>query len=271
MSTMKIDKHTLAEAFCSIAERAGHEILSVYHGDFEVRSKADSSPVTDADERAEQLILEGLSRIVPDIPVVAEESVAAGYTPDIGDGPFLLVDPLDGTKEFVNRNGEFTVNIAFIHQTGPVFGVVYVPVSGVTYVGCEGVGAERRDAEGSTSIQVSTESKSPVRVVGGRSHRGASLDAFLENLGEFEMHPMGSSLKFCRVAEGAADIYPRLGPTSEWDTAAAQAVVEQAGGSVVTTDGKPLSYNEKSNILNPFFLVLGPKDHDWLGLVENTG
>ena len=133
MSKMKVDKHTLAEAFCSIAERAGHEILSVYHGNFEVRSKADASPVTDADERAEQLILESLSRIVPDIPVVAEESVAAGHIPNIGGGPFLLVDPLDGTKEFVSRNGEFTVNIALIENGIPVLGVVHLPVLDETY------------------------------------------------------------------------------------------------------------------------------------------
>jgi 3'(2'), 5'-bisphosphate nucleotidase len=141
-------------------------------------------------------------------------------------------------------------------------------VSNATYIGCEGSGAELREpGKEPRSIGVALESESPVRVVGSRSHRGDSLNRFLENLGDFEMHPMGSSLKFCQIARGAADVYPRLGPTSEWDTAAAQAVVEQAGGQVVELDGTPLSYNTKADILNPHFLVLGPQDHDWLGLV----
>jgi 3'(2'), 5'-bisphosphate nucleotidase len=142
---------------------------------------------------------------------------------------------------------------------------------GKTYVGCAGKGAELRSANGGKrSIRIAVESASPVRVVGSRSHRGASLDGFLEKLGDFEMVPMGSSLKFCLVAEGAADIYPRLGPTSEWDTAAAQAVVEQAGGTVLQLDGKPLIYNEKEEILNPHFLVAGPQDHDWLGILSSV-
>ncbi len=159
-----------------------------------------------------------------------------------------------------------------IESGRPVFGIVHVPVMNKTYVGCEGHGAELRIADGDPqSVCVAIESNMPVRVVGSRSHRGASLDAFLENLNDFEMHPMGSSLKFCLVAEGAADVYPRLGPTSEWDTAAAQAVVEQAGGMVVELDGRPLSYNQKEDILNPYFLVIGPQDHDWVGLAEPSG
>jgi 3'(2'), 5'-bisphosphate nucleotidase len=265
-----MDLQKLIEPIVELATKAGDAILEVYATDFDVQAKDDESPLTQADMASHRLIAAGLEALTPDLPVISEESGLPDFAERSQWESYWLIDPLDGTKEFVNRNGEFTVNIAFIHQTRPIFGVVYVPVAGVTYMGCEGVGAERRDAVGTTKIHVSTESESPVRVVGSRSHRGASLDAFLENLGEFEMHPMGSSLKFCRVAEGAADIYPRLGPTSEWDTAAAQAVVEQAGGSVVMTDGKPLSYNEKSDILNPHFLVLGPQDHDWLGLVENT-
>jgi 3'(2'), 5'-bisphosphate nucleotidase len=152
-----------------------------------------------------------------------------------------------------------------------VFGVVHVPVQNKTYIGCEGYGAERRDADGQAqSIRVATSSASPVRVVGSRSHRGACLDAYLENLGESDMVPMGSSLKFCVIAEGGADLYPRLGPTSEWDTAAAQAVVEQAGGRVVTLDGKPMKYNTKSDMLNPFFFVIGAADRDWLALLPDS-
>jgi 3'(2'), 5'-bisphosphate nucleotidase len=143
-------------------------------------------------------------------------------------------------------------------------------VQGKTYVGCEGHGAELRIGEqAAEKISVADASASPVRVVGSRSHRGASLDAFINNLGDCDLVPMGSSLKFCVVAEGGADVYPRLGPTSEWDTAAAQAVVEQAGGAVVTLDGKPMMYNQKEEILNPYFMVIGATDHDWLALLPD--
>jgi 3'(2'), 5'-bisphosphate nucleotidase len=182
---------------------------------------------------------------------------------------YWLIDPLDGTKEFVNRNGEFTVNIALIDAHRPIFGVVHVPVQDKTYIGCEGRGSELREAGKVTPISVAAASNSPVRIVGSRSHRGTSLDAFLAKLGDHDMVAMGSSLKFCTVAEGNADIYPRLGPTSEWDTAAAQAVVEQAGGQVLELDGKPLSYNAKADILNPWFVVTGPSDHDWLALLAD--
>ena len=182
---------------------------------------------------------------------------------------YWLIDPLDGTKEFVNRNGEFTVNIALIEAHRPILGVVHVPVQDKTYIGCEGRGSELRDAGNVTPIKVASASNASVRIVGSRSHRGTSLDAFLAKLGDHDMLAMGSSLKFCTVAEGNADIYPRLGPTSEWDTAAAQAVVEQAGGQVLELDGKPLSYNAKADILNPWFVVIGPRDHDWLALLAD--
>jgi 3'(2'), 5'-bisphosphate nucleotidase len=260
----------LIEPAVRIAVAAGAEILEVYATEFGVDAKEDQSPLTQADMAAHHAIMRGL-RELPDLPVLSEE----GGLPDFDQRrqwqQYWLVDPLDGTKEFVKRNGEFTVNIALIDGHRPVLGVVHVPVTGKTYLGCEGFGAELRAKDGvRTPIQVSIESANPVRVVGSRSHRGASLDAFLEKLADFEMVPMGSSLKLCLVAEGAADIYPRLGPTSEWDTAAAQAVVEQAGGMVLQLDGKPLSYNEKSDILNPHFVVMGPQDHDWLGILASA-
>jgi 3'(2'), 5'-bisphosphate nucleotidase len=213
----------------------------------------------------------GLESLTPGMPIISEESGLPDYEERRQWERYWLIDPLDGTKEFVNRNGEFTVNIALIDQQKPVFGVVHVPVQGKTYLGCEGYGAERRDAEGNVEpIQVSATSADPVRVVGSRSHRGASLDEYLLNLGECDMIPMGSSLKFCVIAEGGADLYPRLGLTSEWDTAAAQAVVEQAGGSVVTLDGKAMKYNAKSDILNPYFFVIGAADRDWLALLPDS-
>jgi 3'(2'), 5'-bisphosphate nucleotidase len=233
-----------------------------------VEVKDDQSPLTNADLASNAHIVAGLRALAPDIPIITEEAGLPDFEERGQWDCYWLIDPLDGTREFVNRNGEFTVNIALIDKHVPVLGVVHVPVQQTTYIGCEGAGAQLREpGKEPRCIKVALESESPVRVVGSRSHRGDSLDSFLENLGDFEMHPMGSSLKFCRIAEGAADIYPRLGPTSEWDTAAAQAVVEQAGGRVIELDGKPLSYNKKADILNPHFLVIGPQDHDWLGLV----
>lgn len=261
---------SLIEPVAALAIAAGNAVLEVYATDFNVQAKDDNSPLTQADLASQRTIAARLQELTPDIPIISEESGLPAFDIRRRWDCYWLIDPLDGTKEFVSRNGEFTVNIALIRDHAPVFGVVHVPVSGVTYIGCLGVGAERRDKEGTRPIRVAAASESPVRVVGSRSHRGASLDAFLENLVDFEMHPMGSSLKFCRVAEGAADVYPRLGPTSEWDTAAAQAVVEQAGGRVLQLDGKPLSYNSKSDILNPHFIVTGPDDHDWLGLLQNA-
>lgn len=259
------------EPVVELAIKAGDAILEVYATDFDVQEKDDTSPLTQADMASHHRIEQELRALTPDIPVLSEESGLPAFAVRSKWQTYWLVDPLDGTKEFVSRNGEFTVNIALIEKTRPVFGVVHVPVKNKTYFGCAGYGAELRGAGADPAkISVAEKSAEPARVVGSRSHRGSSLDGFLENLGEYEMHPMGSSLKFCLVAEGAADIYPRLGPTSEWDTAAAQAVVEQAGGSVVTLDGKPLSYNCKSDILNPYFLVVGPEDRDWLGMVPTS-
>ena len=261
----------LIEPVVACAERAGDAILKVYATDFDVQAKADESPLTRADLAAHRIIVDGLRELTPEIPVISEESGLPPFEERRRWPRYWLIDPLDGTREFVKRNGEFTVNIALIDGHRPVLGVVHVPVKGRTYTGCEGVGAAVRSREGtSNSIRVAAHSTTPVRVVGSRSHRGASLDAFFGRLDEVELVPMGSSLKFCVVAEGRADIYPRLGPTSEWDTAAAQAVVEQAGGAVLELDGKPLAYNTKEDILNPHFLVRGPGDLPWLELLAGS-
>ena len=254
----------------ALAREAGDAILGVYATDFDVQSKSDESPLTQADLASHRTIVAGLAALTPDMPIISEESGLPEFEERGAWTRYWLIDPLDGTKEFVNRNGEFTVNIALIDAGKPVVGVVHVPVQGKTYVGCEGIGAQLRIGDDAPqAIRVASTSAKPVRVVGSRSHRGASLDAFIGNLGDCDLVPMGSSLKFCVVAEGNADIYPRLGPTSEWDTAAAQAVVEQAGGSVVTLDGKPMMYNQKSEILNPHFMVIGTTDHDWLALLPD--
>jgi 3'(2'), 5'-bisphosphate nucleotidase len=252
-----------------LAVNAGQAILEVYATDFDVQSKGDESPLTQADLASHQCIVAGLEKLTPDMPVISEEEGLPSFEERGQWQRYWLIDPLDGTKEFVNRNGEFTVNIALIDANRPIFGVVHVPVLNRTYIGCEGFGAELRDGDSVTAIHVAESSGQPVRIVGSRSHRGSSLDAFLENVGDSDMLPMGSSLKFCVVAEGRADVYPRLGPTSEWDTAAAQAVVEQAGGKVLKLDGNPLLYNTKDEILNPWFIVIGPTDKDWLALLAD--
>lgn len=262
---------SLIDPVVALAEDAGRAILEVYSSDFDVQSKDDESPLTQADLASHHCIVDGLRELTPDWPIISEESGLPDFAERSSWNRYWLIDPLDGTKEFVNRNGEFTVNIALIENQNPVFGVVHVPVQKKTYIGCEGFGAQRINSDGSRdTIQVAKKSRTPVRVVGSRSHRGESLDAYLDKLGDCEMIPMGSSLKFCVVAEAAADLYPRLGLTSEWDTAAAQAVVEQAGGSVVTLDGKPMKYNAKADILNPHFFVIGAQDKDWLALLPDS-
>ncbi len=260
----------LIEPIAALTHDAGEAILEVYATDFDVQSKADKSPLTQADLASQRRIIAKLQELTPDIPIISEESGLPAFDERREWQRYWLIDPLDGTKEFVNRHGDFTVHIALLEAGRPVFGAVHVPVQQKTYIGCEGHGAELRDRGRSPlKVRVADTSCKPVRVVGSRSHRGASLDAFLAELGDYDLVAMGSSLKFCVVAEGAADVYPRLGPTSEWDTAAAQAVVEQAGGAVLRLDGKPLLYNQKSDILNPWFVVLGPMDRDWLALLPD--
>lgn len=260
----------LVEPLCEWCRLAGDAILEVYETDFDVEQKDDNSPVTKADLASHNLLTAKLAEISPELPILSEEAGLPAFTERRGWNTYWLIDPLDGTREFVNRNGEFTVNVALIVNHRPLLGVVYVPVTRTTYLGCEGRGAERRDADGSKErLSVSIESASPVRILGSRSHRGDSLNAYLEQIADFDFRPLGSSLKFLQIAEGSADIYPRFGPTSEWDTAAAQAVVEQAGGQVLKLDGKPLSYNEKESVLNPHFVVIGPDDHDWVGIAQN--
>jgi len=259
-----VDVTALLEPVVELARVAGDRILEIYNSDFEVEEKADNSPLTAADMASHHAIVAGLEALTPEIPVLSEESASLPFDQRSGWQTYWLVDPLDGTREFVKRNGEFTVNIALIDSGVPVIGVVHVPVSGVTYSACRGRGAFRQEPGGEPrTITVRKLGDGPVMVVGSRSHRGDSLNRFLEKLGAHEMVGMGSSLKLCLVAEGAADIYPRLGPTSEWDTAAAQCVVEQAGGVVTDTDMRPLRYNTKDSLLNPHFLVFGDASRDW--------
>jgi len=250
------DLRALAERLLPIVDRAGAAIMKIYDGAFTVQHKADDSPITIADLESQRVILEGLARITPDIPVLSEESAAAPWAERQTWRELWVVDPLDGTREFVKRNGEFTVNIALVVDHEPVLGVVSAPAQGSIYWGAKGVGAftEHRGAARS-AIHTAVPPQRPLRVVGSRSHASKETSAYLEKLAEHVMTGVGSSLKFCLLAEGKAELYPRFGTTSEWDTAAGQAVLEAAGGHVTALDGRKLRYNCKESVLNGDFLA----------------
>ena len=257
---MTITGDTLAR----IALDAGKLIMDVYDGDFDVARKDDHSPVTEADERAEALILKGLAEAEPDLKVIAEESMAAGVMPEHG-ARFALVDPLDGTKEFVNRNGEFTVNIAIIEHGRPVMGVVYAPALSRLFVADAYNSAWQAEAAPGgpvpaerTPLRIRKAPEEGLTAVASKSHRTPETDAFLEKFRVAGLKGAGSSLKFCLIAAGEADLYPRMGRTMEWDTGAGQAVVEAAGGRVLTEDGAPLLYGKRERGYdNPYFIVYG--------------
>jgi 3'(2'), 5'-bisphosphate nucleotidase len=248
-----------------IARRAGAEILQVYEsGDIRLADKSDASPLTQADIRAHQTIVDALHALTPQWPVLSEESAAIDFAERAQWSRYWLVDPLDGTKEFLSHNGEFTVNIALIDGHEPALGVVYAPARGLLYYGIPGAGAFRaHGTEPASPIVVQRHAAAPLRIVGSRSHRGDSLDGLLSHLGSHQLIAVGSSLKLCMVAEGSADLYPRLGTTCEWDTAAAHAVVLAAGGLVTTTQGSPLTYNRGPELLNPHFLVYADRERHW--------
>ena len=255
----------------TLAAEASTRILDIYATAFEVAAKLDDSPLTTADLASHYTIIAGLRQLTPDIPILSEESAVTPFAERSQWRRYWLVDPLDGTKEFVQRNGQFTVNIALIADHEPVLGVVQVPVTGRSYFAARGYGAFREEpGQSPEPIQVrSLQTGQPVRVVGSRSHGGPGLLHFVAALGPHELITIGSSLKLCQVAEGAADVYPRLGPTSEWDTAAAQAIVEVAGGRVVSAEtGEPLRYNTHDSLLNPHFIVYGDAGRDWLSYVQ---
>ncbi len=252
------------EHIVTIASRASEAIMDIYTRGFDVEEKADKSPLTEADLAAHHLIVRELSQLDSCLPVLSEESANIPWNERSRWLRYWLVDPLDGTREFVERNGEFTVNIALIESGRATCGVVHVPVTRTSYYGCLERGAWKKEGDESPRpIRAAAQRRYPLRIVDSRSHAGDSLERFLEQVGPHEIMSMGSSLKLCLVAEGEVDIYPRLGPTSEWDTAAAQAVVEAAGGLVTDLEGQPLRYNRKDSLLNPHFLVFGDENEDW--------
>ncbi|MBS0576604.1 MAG: 3'(2'),5'-bisphosphate nucleotidase CysQ [Proteobacteria bacterium] len=252
----------------AIARRAGDAIMQIYVQDFAVEAKADDSPLTAADMASHRIICDGLAALTPELPILSEESKAIAWDVRRNWQRYWLVDPLDGTREFVKKNGEFTVNIAMIEDGVPVLGVVLAPALDYLVHGERGVGACRRDGEHDIELLTRRPAPTPLRVAASRSHLDARTAAALEKMGSSERIGMGSSLKFCRIAEGGIDVYPRFGPTSEWDTAAAQCVLEAAGGVVLRLDGQPLAYNGKDSLLNPDFIALGDADLPWRSWID---
>jgi 3'(2'), 5'-bisphosphate nucleotidase len=250
-------------AVVDIAIAAGAAIMRVYAEDFAVAQKDDRSPLTAADMASHHLILDGLRALTPELPVLSEESADIPWAERQRWSRYWLVDPLDGTREFVKKNGEFTVNIALIEGDAPVLGVVFAPALDELHYGLRGVGAFVRDGGEDVPILSRRPALAPLRIAASRSHLDERTAAAMRRMGEVETQGLGSSLKFCRIAEGRMDVYPRFGPTSEWDTAAAQCVLEAAGGAVLRLDGEPLRYNRKESLLNPDFIAIGDAELPW--------
>lgn len=250
-----------------IARETGEEILHYYHGekDLEVMEKPDTTPLTEADLAANGVVVEHLRILTPDIPIISEESEVPPFALRQSWDTYWLVDPLDGTREFIQGNGEFTVNIALIHHHRAIMGVIYAPVDDVVYFACEGSGAYRRiHGKALEAISCRELDMAQFTIASSRSYTTPQIQSFIARLdNDHELILRGSSLKSCLVAEGGADLYPRLGPTSEWDTAAAQCIVEEAGGQITDLQMQPLRYNTKDSLLNPEFFVFGKGSKDW--------
>lgn len=248
----------------SLAIRAGARILDFYRYGFDVEHKSDLTPLTQADLAAHEIIMEGLRQLTPDLPIISEEGAKIPFATRRQWPLYWLVDPLDGTREFIRRNDEFTVNIALIEGGRPIMGLVHAPELEQCYFAARGLGAYKKANDKKPKrIYVKAKCRHPVVVAGSRSHPSEEFNRFLANLGDYELLSMGSALKSCLVAEGTADIYVRLGPTSEWDTAAAQCIVEEAGGMLTDTAMQPLRYNTRDSLLNPHFFVFGDRRVEW--------
>lgn len=262
---------TLLRAVCELAKKAGDAILEDKKRTSSITLKEDESPLTSADLASHRTILAGLAEIDGTIPVMSEESASIPYEERKTWSTYFLVDPLDGTKEFIKGKKEYTVNIALIENGVPTLGAVYVPELDVTYFGATGVGAfKATGSQPAEPIHVAASSVPVPRIVGSSSHASPQMASFLEALGEHEILRFGSSLKICQIADGTAHFYPRFGPTSEWDTAAGHAVVLHAGGKVLTVNGEALTYNQKDSVLNPSFFVVGPEDKDYMKMAAEA-
>lgn len=254
----------LLPAVVRIAQTAGEEIMTVYRtADFAVEHKHDNSPLTAADMASHHHIVASLNALTPNIPVLSEENASElPFAERRRWQTYWLVDPLDGTREFIKRNGEFSVLIALVQGNQPTLGVVHAPALAETWFAHLGGGAFKH-SQGKTFPIHARPRATPLKVMGSKSHRDSTMPQFLARLGQYDYMALGSILKACWVAEGTADLYPRLGLTSEWDTAAAQIIVEEAGGHFTRSDMQPLRYNTKASLLNPHFFVFGSDYHDW--------
>ena len=266
------DLEAYLDTVIDISHDAGELILEVYRDPFDVEIKGDGTPLTIADQRSHNLICSRLLELTPDIPILSEESEHISFEERSKWRTYWLVDPLDGTKEFVKKSGEFTVNIALMHENQPVLGVVHTPVKEWTHWGVHTRGAWKQVANGSReAIVAKPYDGGSATIVASKSHGQDKLEQFLHNVkkveGGYDVTNMGSALKICLVAEGIGDIYPRLGLTSEWDTASADIIIREAGGKIIQPDGQLVVYN-KQNLLNPFFLAIGAGDYNWLPLLD---
>jgi len=261
-----LDNTQLINEIIAISKEAGKIIMKIYSSNFDYQIKKDLSPLTKADQMSHEFICKKLQLITPDIPILSEEDSDISFETRLVWDKYWLIDPLDGTKEFIKRNGEFTVNIALIANNIPILGVIHVPVSNETYWGLKNKGSFYEEGEKKPEkINVSNETNTPIRITASRSHPSKQLNDFLEKIGDYKIIEKGSSLKFCLIASGKADFYPRLGPTCEWDIAAGHAIAEYAGAKVTKTDGSKILYNIKESYLNDNFFVSNGilEDYDW--------
>lgn len=254
-----------------LAQAASEKILEVYHRTerVEVHTKADQSPLTEADLLSNDIITQGLHKLTPEIPILSEESAEIPFAERRQWQRYWLVDPLDGTKEFVQRSGQFAVNIALIDHHQVILGVIAVPCQDVCYYAHKGAGAYKQLPDGSVQQLITKPyANGPIRVIASRLHGLEALTIFLQKLENYTVTHSGSALKSCLVTEGQADIYPRFGPTCEWDTGAGQCIIEEAGGALLTEQGQPLLYNTKESLINPNFIVVGDKHYDWMQFLK---
>ncbi len=270
-SAAPFDLEALLALVVGVAEEAAVGVCRIYRRDFQVEYKEDQSPLTEADLFAHETIKKGLARIEPRLPLLSEESADIAFSQRGKWESYWLVDPLDGTREFVKKNDDFTINVALIHRQCPILGVVYVPVMRACYMATTGGGARKRAADGSQQVIRTRDAAQDGPVIAvSSSHADADTEAFLGKIGSHHLVRRGSLLKCCLIAEGEVDFYPRFGNTCEWDTAAGQCVLEEAGGSLTDFSGNPLRYNTKDSLINPPFVAFGPAAPDWRALMPKA-
>jgi len=267
---MYSDADRLIKSTIEVARLAGQKIIEIYHTKFEIIEKADHSPVTEADLIANQIIIDGLAELAPSIPIVSEESDPVPFSTRASWRQYWLIDPLDGTKEFIKHNDEFTVNISLIKNHTPVLGVVHIPTQDICYFATQGGGAYKKTGD-NPPVKIKTnktDHQNIIVMIGNHVTDSRTLDAFRHEIGIHQFKRVGSSLKTCLIADGKADVYPRFGPTSEWDTAAAQCIIEEAGGKLTDMMLRPLRYNTKNSFLNPYFISFGNVKKDWANILK---